>query len=292
MGGRPSSRGRCGRCCLRRAGRRAGCVSGEKPAGLAHCGCGVGDRGDFVGRRRSARAVKGRALVKRTRISALLGVAALLAAGVLAALAIAPSAAAYSIDQLPGLGYSTSKSDLGNGCHSWKAGYGNVLPPQQTDLGSDCDSGFQGRVDALVAATCPCAQTTSSAATTDAAATTVPATTTETQTTTQAVTETSQTTTTSPAATTVEASDPAVADLTARVSTLEQEVVALTARLDALVQGQTVTLSARTWRVATAKNGLATLVATKKKPGEKAKPKRRLPSSALVPLLKAKQKRG
>lgn len=105
-----------------------------------------------------------------------LALAALAAAGVAAGFALigAPAAAAYSIDQLPGLGYSTSVVHGTDGCNTWKAGY-HQQP--QTDLGSDCDPGFQARVDALVAATCPCAQP---ATTTTAATTTDPATTTTT----------------------------------------------------------------------------------------------------------------
>lgn len=114
-----------------------------------------------------------------------LALAALAAAGLAAAFALigAPAAAAYTIDQLPGLGYSVSVTYGTDGCNTWKAGYGHQ---QQTNLGSDCDPDFPARVDALVAATCPCAQTasttTAAATTTDQATTTAPVTTAPTQT--------------------------------------------------------------------------------------------------------------
>lgn len=99
-----------------------------------------------------------------------------LAGAACAALLITSSASAYTIDQLPNLGYSVIvDSGLGGGCHGYQAGYGNA---PKTDLGSDCDPGFQGRVDALVNATCPCVQSTTTAPTTTASTTTPPTTTT------------------------------------------------------------------------------------------------------------------
>jgi hypothetical protein len=238
----------------------------------------------------------------KRRIPTVAALAALAAAGVLAALTLAPAAAAYTWDQLPGLGYSINVVNHSNGCHDVSAGYGSA---SKTSLGSDCDSDFQARLDAFVAATCPCAQpatTTTTTATTTTTSTTTDAATTASSTTTAAATTTEQASpapapstpnmTTAAAAPTAPADDQSVSDLTARVSALEQQVADLTARIDALVQGQTVTFAARTWKVASAKHGLATLVATKKKPGEKAKPKRRLPSTALVPLLKGKTAKG
>lgn len=97
---------------------------------------------------RPARAL-GRRLIPAT------AVAAIATLGLVTALVLAPPAQAYSIDQLPGLGYSVSVLHLANGCSTWQAGYGNA---SKTDLGSDCDADFQSRVDALVNATCPCAQ--------------------------------------------------------------------------------------------------------------------------------------
>jgi hypothetical protein len=95
----------------------------------------------------------------------------ILAAGLAAAVVLTmPNAASASnVDDLSRLGYSTTVTFLGNGCRSWSAsGHG-----QTADLGNDCDSDFQSRLDAFINA-CTCVQTTSSAATT----TTRPATTT------------------------------------------------------------------------------------------------------------------
>lgn len=106
-------------------------------------------------------------------IKKLTALATLAAAGILAALAVTGAANAYTVDQLPGLGYSVSVTHLADGCNLWAAGYGSQ---PRTDLGSDCDPGFQGRVDTLIAATCPCAQTSTAAPTTAApTATTVTA---------------------------------------------------------------------------------------------------------------------
>lgn len=103
---------------------------------------------------------------------------ALVLAGVgTASLVATKSASAYTTDQLAGLGYSVVYATYGNGCHGWQASYGNG---QRTDLGSDCDPDFQQRLDDFVAATCPCAQTTTTAEpeTTAVTTTTEPATTT------------------------------------------------------------------------------------------------------------------
>lgn len=96
----------------------------------------------------------------------------------------------------------------------------------------------------------------------------------------------SSTTTAAPTTTTA---GPSNADLEAEIQALQAQVTALQTQVDNLVKGQTVTMSARTWRVTTAKNGTATLVATTKLRGEKIKPKRNVPSTVLLPLLKPKR---
>lgn len=147
-----------------------------------------------------------------------------------ASLLAVSSASAYTTDQLPGLGYSVVYSTLGGGCHGWQAGYGNA---PRTDLGSDCDAGFQQRLDDFVNATCPCAQTTTQ--TTTAATTTEPAPSTETTTTT--VADPVTTTSTEPAP-----SAPAPADTTSdqiaalndQIAALSQQIAALTTRVGRL----------------------------------------------------------
>jgi hypothetical protein len=148
-----------------------------------------------------------------------------------AALVVSSPAHAYTPDQLPNLGYSVIYSDLGAGCHQWQAGYGNSSP--KTDLGNDCDSGFQARLDAFINATCPCAQppTTSTAAAPSPPVTTPdPTTTTTTQT--VSVSPSVTTTVTDPVTTTVTVTT-TVADpvLSARVQALEDAFAALKTRV-------------------------------------------------------------
>lgn len=65
----------------------------------------------------------------------------------LLALVAATSAAAATIDQLPGLGYSVSMLTLPDGCHGYTAsGYG-----ASADFGTDCDAAFQQKLDSFVA---------------------------------------------------------------------------------------------------------------------------------------------
>lgn len=116
----------------------------------------------------------------KRRFTTIAALAALTAAGVLAALAIAPTASAYTWDQLPALGYSLNVLNLSDGCHQVAAGYGTQA---KTNLGSDCDADFQARLDAFVQSTCPCAQPTTTAppaptTTAETTATVPPATTT------------------------------------------------------------------------------------------------------------------
>jgi hypothetical protein len=118
-----------------------------------------------------------------TRLAAL---ASLAAAGLLLALTINTKPAyAYSIIDLPNMGFGVLSIGLANGCHQYKVGWHN---DNKTDLGSDCASDFQSRLDAFVASHCPpyvCPGSTVTVATT---ATSVQ-TTTLTQTTTETVTE-------------------------------------------------------------------------------------------------------
>lgn len=78
----------------------------------------------------------------------------LLAAGLAAALTLGPSSAnAYTITALPNMGFGITMTYLPqNGCHSYKVGWRN---DPKTDLGSDCDPGFQQRLDAFMASHCP-----------------------------------------------------------------------------------------------------------------------------------------
>lgn len=150
-----------------------------------------------------------------TTIRKPLALAALAAAGLAAAFALigAPVAAAYTISQLPGLGYSVSVTYGTDGCNTWKAGYGHQ---QQTNLGSDCDPDFPARVDALVVATCPCAQT---ASTTTAAATT-----------TEPLATTAPTQTDPPPPATTTAADPVqaqIAALQAQIDQIRDQLVSL-----------------------------------------------------------------
>ena len=125
----------------------------------------------------------------RRRLHQLFALSAIAAAGV--ATSLVGAAQAYTTDQLGSLGYSVTVTILNadGSCRNWfVSGHGGAQ-----DLGSDCDAGFQQRLDAFVNATCPCAQTT--AATSTAAATT-------TTTTTDTTTTTTSTSTTTPAPTT------------------------------------------------------------------------------------------
>lgn len=212
----------------------------------------------------------------------LLAAALALAGAGVATLIASPVARAYTPDQLPGLGYSVAVDNLADGCHEWSAGYGNA--PRQL-IGNDCSSDFQAKLDAFVAATCPCVQTTTAAAATLSTSTVAS---------TDAVpTTTGQVPVPPPPPTTVTTTatvnqSAAVSDLQSRVATLEAQIADLQKRVDALVTGQTVTLFSRTWTVQSAKSGLATLVAKKKLPGEGVKPRRKVPSAVLVPLLSKK----
>jgi hypothetical protein len=164
------------------------------------------------------------------KILPLAGVAAAAAAGLtVGLLALAPAAHAYSVHQLPSLGYSVEVTTLVGGCREYSAGYGKT--PRQL-IGTDCDGDWQAKLDAFVQATCPCAQTT----TTEAPAPPVepvppPATNTTGSpepspppTTTEAGPPTTATTT---------APDP-ISDLAARITALEQQIAALTSRVDRL----------------------------------------------------------
>lgn len=203
------------------------------------------------------------------------------AAGALLAMAVARDARAWTIDDAVSNGFQVVNENdptAPAGCgHVYISGHGSPY----TDLGHSCDTGFQGGLDGYMAQWCPCAATTATTTTTatTAAATTIPATTDPAPPAPPPTATTTDTTTTSATV------DPAITDLQTRLSTLETQVATLQARVDQLVNGQTVTLAARTWTVTAAKNGVATLVATKKKAGEKAKPKRKVPSAVLVPLL-------
>lgn len=86
-----------------------------------------------------------------TRIGVL---TALATTGLLAALTLATQPArAYSITQLVNMGFGVVFiSTPVNGCHDWKIGWHN---DNKTYLGSDCDPGFQARLDAYLAANCP-----------------------------------------------------------------------------------------------------------------------------------------
>ena len=175
----------------------------------------------------------------KRRITTIATLAALTAAGVLAALAIAPAAAAYTWDQLPGLGYSLSVENLADGCHVVSAGYGSAA---KTLIGNDCDADFQAKLDAFVQATCPCAQpTTTAAPASTVTPTTPPVTTTSpsdpapapTPTTTEAA-PTTPTTTAIETATT-SAVDARIAQLEADIASLKTLLAALTARVDRVV---------------------------------------------------------
>jgi len=111
--------------------------------------------------------------------------ASLAAAGLLAALTIGTEQArAYTIIDLPNMGFGVLSINLANGCHQYKVGWHN---DNKTDLGSDCAPDFQSRLDAFVASHCPpyvCPGSTVTVATT---ATTMQ-TTTVTQTTTETLT--------------------------------------------------------------------------------------------------------
>lgn len=77
----------------------------------------------------------------------------LLAAGLAAALTLGGTANAYTITQLPNMGFGVLMIyQPANGCHQYKVGWRN---DPKTDLGSDCDPGFQQRLDAFMAANCP-----------------------------------------------------------------------------------------------------------------------------------------
>jgi hypothetical protein len=167
----------------------------------------------------------------------------MLVAGVAAAVLISPPRAdAYTPDQLPGLGYSTFVIDLGGGCHQWKAS----LPPTPatlgTDLGSDCDPGFQQRLDDFIAATCPCAQTTT-AATTDPG--TLPGTTTIASTVPITTTDASGVTTViTPGGTTTSPAQTVTVTTTVVDPTVEQRLTALEQR-QAVDEQRIATLEAR-----------------------------------------------
>lgn len=169
------------------------------------------------------------------RLASTLALAALLAAGVLASLTLAPAANAYTVDDLLRNGYSTFVVNLGGGCRSWKVSRPPVNAQLGTDLGSDCDPDFQARLDAYITATCPCAQPTT---TSTAATTTTPADTT----TTTAPPPTDPTTTTAPPppppppapVTTVDTTAQVIDALTARIVALEQKIAALSTRVDRL----------------------------------------------------------
>lgn len=78
---------------------------------------------------------------------------ALAAAGLALALTLGPTAQAYTITQLPNMGFGVLMAYLPqNGCHAYKVGWRN---DPKTDLGSDCDPGFQNRLNAFMAQNCP-----------------------------------------------------------------------------------------------------------------------------------------
>lgn len=84
------------------------------------------------------------------RYTALVGILAL---GLLVAALIGPSKAhAYTILDLPNMGFGVLLINLPNGCHQYKVGWHN---DRKTDLGSDCDPAFQAKLDAFMAANCP-----------------------------------------------------------------------------------------------------------------------------------------
>ena len=118
-----------------------------------------------------------------TRLAALTTMSA---AGLIAALALTTQPArAYTIIDLPNMGFGVLSINLANGCHQYKVGWHN---DNKTDLGSDCAPTFQANLDAFVASHCPpyvCPGSTVTVATT---ATTMQ-TTTVTQTTTETVTQ-------------------------------------------------------------------------------------------------------
>lgn len=78
--------------------------------------------------------------------------AALLAAGLAAALAITQTANAYRISDLPGMGFGVLLINLSDGCHQYKVSWHN---DPKTDLGSDCAPDFQTKLDAFMASHCP-----------------------------------------------------------------------------------------------------------------------------------------
>ena len=124
------------------------------------------------------------------------GLVVMLAAGVLVSLAITTErASAWTIHDAVANGFSVSQDSTGMPAGCYEVHIGSHATPY-TDLGNSCDSGFQGRLDAFMAAYCPCAQQATTAA--------APATTTTTTTTTNASTTTTAATTTAaaPAATT------------------------------------------------------------------------------------------
>lgn len=173
----------------------------------------------------------------KRRTATVAGLAVLTAAGVLAALAIAPSAAAYTWDQLPGLGYSLRVGNLSDGCHLIEAGYGNA---PKTLIGNDCDTDFQAKLDAFVQATCPCAQTTTTA--TPAAApeptptpTTAPSDPAPAPAPTTTEPTSPPTTTAIETTTTTSAIDAKLAELEAEIASLKTALSALTAKVDRVI---------------------------------------------------------
>lgn len=189
----------------------------------------------------------------RNRILSIAALAALATAGTLAALAFAPTASAWDWTSLPN-GYGVTDNNLGNGCHD--------ITVAAHHIGSNCDPGFQGALDAYIDSTictvnpaaggAACQPTTTAVTTTTSTAappgpvtTTAPVATTTTAATAAPVATSIVTTTTtlttapppSPPVTTVtvtttDATAVQIAALADRITALEQQIAALTKHVD------------------------------------------------------------
>lgn len=176
----------------------------------------------------------------RRRLSAGLALCALCAAGLVAALSVAPTASAWSIDNLPdGWTIEHIQAVGATACPEsyrlWTSGRAAWSDPFCTDSPSfqaDVDAFVDGHYTAPVTTTAAAPTTTVVDTTTTAPTTTATAPTETSPVTAPTATAAAPTTATTPAP--VVTAPDALAELTARVVALEQQIAALTNRVDRL----------------------------------------------------------